>query len=394
MTASRFRSLASLGLTGTAVLLAVAACDRGGAAASRGNAASQSPSRDETDAQLDALRRRNDSLEREVKDLRKSLAAANTEAAPTPSAPPPPIPTALQSSNPWTLAKPWVDDAVQVQDAGKRDAAIEAIRHALSDQVPEQVAAALCALPQIGQVRYDKMAMRELVLRHATSPDASVRAAFPFALLNVGGPQPGDVDLVLPLASDGTSTVRSNAGRSLAFFTKGDLTGKAGDCVLALLDDPDRQVRRDVLGSVWGSQVSPKIEARLLSDFASPDQETKRQAFYFGLSTLKPKSPAVVDACIAAMESSDRDLQWRARWGLAQGVPDDQRGKVGDAYLRLLNARTDPQLERDAFEWLRRDGTIANAAGLDKLAELPLLSEATRKAVKETASAIRARVIR
>ena len=375
-----------------ALLLAAASCgdaQKTPPAPAPGNSGSEVSVRE-----LESLRRRNAAREREVAELKKTIAATAQDAAQPPPPAPGPIPSAVQSTSPWAIAKPWVDDVTQLQDVGKRAAAIESIRRALADQVPEQVAAALLAIPQIAQVTYDKAAMRELVLRHAQSPDVAVRAAFPFALLNVGGPLPGDVELVLPLAADPAPFVRGNAGRSLTFFTKGELTGVTGERVLALLNDADRQVRRDVLGSVWGSKVSPEIEAKLLSDFASPDTESRHQAFYFGLSTLRSKSPAVVDACIAAMESNDRELQWRARWGLAQGVPDDQRAKVGDAYVRVLNARTDSSLERDAFEWLRANGNAAHAAGLEHLAENRLVTEAARKGARETAAAIRARTIR
>jgi hypothetical protein len=394
MTTPPRRARSTGGLWWPALLLAAASC---GDAAKTPPAQAPGASASEVSVrELESLRRRNAALEREVTELKKTIAATAGDAPPSPSSAPAPapIPSAVQATSPWAIAKPWVDDVTQLQDGGRRAAAIESIRRALADQVPEQVAAALLAIPQIGQVTYDKAAMRELVLRHAQSPDIAVRAAFPFALLNVGGPLPGDVELVLPLAADPAPFVRGNAGRSLTFFTKGELTGVTGERVLALLNDADRQVRRDVLGSVWGSKVSPEIEAKLLADFASPDTESRHQAFYFGLSTLRSKSPAVVDACIAAMESNDRELQWRARWGLAQGVPDDQRAKVGDAYLRVLNARTDSSLERDAFEWLRWNGSTAHAAGLEHLAENRLVTEAARKGARETAAAIRARLPR
>jgi hypothetical protein len=336
----------------------------------------------------DSLRERNAELERQVLDLRaaaKPVAAATP--APAPSRPTAPAPA---TANPYAMAKQWVEDAMQVTDAAKRAAAIDAIKQALASDDAARVAAGLAAVPAISKVSYDKAPMRELVLRHAESGDATVRAAFPFALLNAGDPQPGDVDLVIALTADPVPSVRDNAGRSLVFFTKYDLTGAAGERVLALLDDPERQVRRDVLASIWGSRVSPGIEAKLLALFASDDHQVRHDAFYFGLSTLRDKSPAVVDACIAAMESSDGELQWRARWGLGQGVPDGQRGKVGDSYVRQLSARSDARLEEDAFRWLSYYGSAEHAAALERLAENPLVAESTKKAALDTAAKIRA----
>ena len=341
----------------------------------------------EATEERDALRERNAELERQVEVAR----ATPAKPEPVVQKPASPVPVPAPGANPFQLAKSWVDDAMQLQDAEKRDAAIAAIRDALASDDPARVTAALVAVPQIAKLNYDKAPVRELVLRHAASADAGVRAAFPFALLNAGGPQPSDVEIVLGLTADASAPVRGNAGRSLVFFTKHDLTGAAGDRVLALLDDPDRQVRRDVLGSIWGAKVSPGIEARLLDMFRSDDRQVRHDAFYFGLSTLREKSPAVVGACVAAMQSSDHELQWRARWGLSQGVPDEQRGTVGDAYLSLLSARSDAQLEQDAFQWLRRHGTAAHAEGLETLATNPLVSEATQKAARETAAAVRSR---
>jgi hypothetical protein len=392
MTTTQHRTRSPAGPWWPVLLLLAASCGDARKPPRTATADAGDSASDTSAKELESLRRRNASLEREVKELKKTLSAtAPGVPLPGPAPTPAPIPSATQAASPWTAAKLWVDDVMQVQDAAKRATAIEAIRRALTDPAPEQVAAALLAIPQIAQVNYDRSGLRELVLRHAQSPDEAVRSAFPFALLNVGEPQPGDVDLVLPLTSDASAFVRGSAGRSLTFFTKGDLTGRTGERVLALMNDTDRQVRRDVLGSVWGSQVSPQIEAKLLSEFASPDVETRRVVFYFGLSALRTKSPAVVDACIAALESNDRELQARARWGLARGVPDDQRSKVGDSYLKVLNLRTDPQLEQDAFEYLRLNGNESHAAGLDHLAENRLLTDSARTGARAAAAAIRAR---
>lgn len=342
-------------------------------------------------AERDALRERNAVLEQELADARAATkaadAAADAKVAERTAAKAQPFRPAV--SNPYEAARAWVADALQVTDAGKREAAIASIREALASDDAARVAAGLVAVPQIAKVSYDKSPMRELVLRHAKSADAAVRTAFPFAFLNAGPTQPGDVDVVLPLTSDPEARVRDNAGRSLVFFTKYDLTGPAGERVLALLDDPDRQVRRDVLGSIWGSRVSPGIEAKLLAMFASEDHQVRHEAFYFGLSTLKDKSPAVVDACIEAMESADGELQWRARWGLRQGVPEDQRGKVGDSYLRLLAARSDSRVEEDGFQWLTHYGNESQAAELDKIAQNPLASDSAKKGATSAAEAIR-----
>lgn len=348
--------------------------------------------------QIAEARREREEAEQELAELRRRLEAkpapraSASSVAERPPAGEAPVPA--PAANPYQFAKSWVDDAMQVQDGAKREAAIASIRDALAGDDPVRVTAALVAVPQIAKLNYDKAPMRDLVLRHAGAADAGVRAALPFALLNAGGTRPSDVETVLALTTDAAAPVRGNAGRSLVFFTKYDLTGPAGERVLALLDDPDRQVRREVLRSIWGSKVSPGIEARLLEMFRSEDRQVRHDAFYFGLSTLPEKSPAVVGACVAAMESTDHELQWRARWGLSQGVPDDQCGTVGDAYLTLLSARSDSQLEQDAFQWLQRHGTTAHAERLEELARNPLVAEATQKAARETAAAVRSRAPR
>jgi HEAT repeat protein len=234
-----------------------------------------------------------------------------------------------------------------------------------------------------GDATYDRSGLRALLLPHARAGDPELRLAALYALYRAGA-QPEDLDLVLETARD--PATQAGASHLIFTFTEGDLTGKAGEAVLALLSLERRETLRSVLQGLWGAKVSPEIEKRIL---ALAKTESRGDAIYFGLSTLRDKSPAVVDELIRAVDDPDWNVSWRAVWGLSHGVGAESRSRVADFLLEAFEARSDKSIREYAFEGLKQSAGRAQLEAIERLAANELLSEAWRVRFRELAAGIR-----
>src|SRR5688572_2565559 len=192
-----------------------------------------------TKAALANARRENAALVADRERLPKPAVKA-PPAAPPVATPAPPVPAPSMESRAWALAAPWREDALQIRDEAKRNAAIAAVREALASSDPVEVLAGLHALRGISQVLRDKGSFRLLVVARFDSPDPLLRAAALLAVSStssVQGPEPGDVALLLRLKDDPSPQVRKDLASAISWAAKGDLTGEAGEVVLRVIEE-------------------------------------------------------------------------------------------------------------------------------------------------------------
>ncbi|NUN53372.1 MAG: hypothetical protein HUU06_11385 [Planctomycetaceae bacterium] len=286
------------------------------------------------------------------------------------------------------MARPWIEDALQIRDAAKRTAAIERIRQALASGDPVREFAGLIAFTGSAKANFDKAPFRDLILPLAKGTGGAVRVKAFYALFNAGM-QDGDLDLLLGLADDPSAEFRSGLSHLIFLFSKGEITGPAGDRVLALLRQDDRALVRHALGGIWGARVSPAVEERVLA--LAKDPATRRDAVYFGLSTFRDKSAAVVEALIDALGDPDSNNSWRALWGLGHGIPRENEGAVADAMLRLFDARGDSGTRTEALRNVGRYGSSVHLDALGAIASNALAPADVRSAAGAAAESIRRR---
>lgn len=341
-------------------------------------------------------------LEEQLQDARRALAAA-AEARPEQRAPVEPEPTAIRASRAreaeatarrqsqqhqaYTRASELVDAALQTSNAPLRQQALSDLRAWLMSGSADDNLAALQAIPRLRELDYDKASMRALVEPFLAAEDELLRAASLFALYNTV-PDPDDVQSVIGMLHDPSMVVRERLAAALPFFAAKDLRGDAGNAVHALLLDDDRHVRRTALNGLWGSQLSPVLEAHLLE--LAGRQETRHDAIYFGLSTLPEKSPRVVSALVEAAAGTGEEAG-RALWGLSYGVEGAEQTVVADAAVDLLESRSSPHAQREYLDLLERYGTAHHAPRLDVFAANPLVVENVRERAIAVATRIRAR---
>jgi len=307
-----------------------------------------------------------------------------------PSSPPKSKAAAHAESPARTLSRAWIRDALQIDDLAKRNAAIESIRNGLQSHDPVANHAGLIALSAIGEVKYDKQPFRALVLPYLKSSDGAVRAAAMYALYNTVH-EPADLDRILAMVDDPSAEVQSSITHAIFLFSGGEVTGKAGDAVAKLLAGEDTRRLREALRGIWGAHLSPEAEQRVLELAHSADPELRHAAIYFGLSTLQPKSEAVVDELVKTLADPVAENAERALWGLGHGVPEPLEPRVADAMLRLLSARSSARIDESTLRLIGMYGTRDHAARLREIVASANATDSQRAAANRALAEIERR---
>ncbi len=153
-------------------------------------------------------------------------------------------------------AKTWVADAFQLDDAAKREVAIERIRAAMTSGNVDESRTGITAFLQLGPIEFDKPSFRPAVRALLASEDNPTRAAAASAFTMTGA-DAEDLPRILSLADDPAAEVRENLTGVIVQLTNRDLTGKAAsDAILKLMANLPRD-SRSVAHAMWGVKLSP-----------------------------------------------------------------------------------------------------------------------------------------
>ena len=289
--------------------------------------------------------------------------------------------------------KPWIDDAFQLDDVAKRDASIEKVRNALQSDDPDAVRKGLLAFTQLGAIRFDKASFHDLFLPLLEAEDAWLRGNAARGLV-MSGVQEGDLDRLIAMIDDPDREVRQNIGSQIVWAAEKDLTGKAGDAVLKLLNEEDRQLRKHIMNVMWGGTYSPAVEARVIEisrDYENTNSEGY-DALYFALSTQANKSEASVNRLIEFLANRDTlNVGGRAAWGLGRGVAEAQHGLVADAALKVIASRSESYVFRQSLERLEQYAGPGQGDGIKALLARPGVDGDLRTKLKKILAEAEAR---
>jgi beta-lactamase regulating signal transducer with metallopeptidase domain/nitrous oxidase accessory protein NosD len=282
-----------------------------------------------------------------------------------------------------TDAKSWVDDAFQLEDKAKREAAIERVRQAMLSKDADEARAGAVAFGRLGPIEFDKPSFRPAIRTLLSSADVTTRVAaargFPMT-----GVDPEDMSRIYALADDPSPEMRSALTVIIVWLTKYDLTGKEATTAILKLMDKMPKDPRDIAHALWGSKFSPEIEARVLEYCRNVDTEMGYSFFYGSLSTQANKSEASCKRLIEILAHQDTtNKAGRAAWGLQQGVAKEQYNLVADAMLRVIEARSDSYLRKNALSCLSRYGGAAQVEGVKALLAKPGMTGDFRKQLEE-----------
>ncbi len=297
----------------------------------------------------------------------ESDAAAATEAALAKS------PSRFEARH---LALEWTQDVMQIDDATRKDRGLSRIREALASSDEAERYAGLLAFTNSVAAIHDKASFRDGVLPLTESSHGPVQASAFYALWNAGQ-QEGDLARLIAVAREQSAGFGASASHLLAMYGDNRIEGEAAAVLLEWFQTKDADLLRELLRGLWGVQVAPEIEARVLELAGSGQRGLRKDAIYFALSTSPNKSDAVLDVLFEAAQEPSSNAG-RALWGLGFGVPEPAHAKVADFAQRLFEARSDAEVRDDALKLLESYAGEAQLDALRTLAANELLSEGER----------------
>ena len=107
------------------------------------------------------------------------------------------------------------------------------------------------------------------------------------------------------------------------------------------------KLRKNIIRTLWGAR-SPR-PSRPASSSSAGTRTTGPTCSTSPISTQANKSEASVKRIIEFLADKDsHNVGGRAAWGLGQGVAREQHGLVADAALKVVAARSDGYLFREA----------------------------------------------
>jgi hypothetical protein len=239
------------------------------------------------------------------------------------------------------------------------------VKAAIESEDSARIRAGLNGFQRIGQVAFDKAAFRPGIRRLLKHSETDIRATACIVLAGTGKSEE-DVALVIPLTEDEDYEVKKSAAWALKWLSGGDFTGDAGRAVQKVLELGNAKLNNELWGTMWGTKVSPEIERIIVDASRKDDRGTGySDVFYHALAVHQSKREPTVTRLIELLATEDpTNVGGRVLWGLQQGVEPDQRPRVAEAAMKVIAAREDGYMRREAFDCLRMYGTKANTESL------------------------------
>jgi hypothetical protein len=233
------------------------------------------------------------------------------------------------------IAKPWIEQGMQIGDVEMRDAAIEEIRQAMSGEDEEEAYAGLLAFLALHERDFEKESFRPLVMKFLDAEDPAQRRTAWYALFQAGA---RDEDLP-SLWEEAEKGEMESISHLLTMWEKHDLTGKSGEVVATLLESEDRKVCKGALNGIWGAKLSSGLEERVIQLVQGEDRQMAYDAVYYALSTQANKSENSVEVLLAVVSDPEAgQAATRAAWGLNQGVPPELHERVAAEGLEMVRS--------------------------------------------------------
>ncbi len=293
---------------------------------------------------------------------------------------------------------------------GQREVFAE-ISAALETEKPADVRAALHTLSRASEFDFDRSAFRDHARRYLASDDPDIRISAIRALTSCK-PDASDSQRLLDHVANCTEAEIPTLAQALKLVSNGDFTSTYAAALLDLLRrgmaaaQRDRGINagfdsRSILGVIWGSRVSPEIEAQLiewshLGEDANGlikvgNSHLGYNTFYHALSVQQNKSRAAVKRLLElAYHPDTTNVAGRCFWGLNDTVPDpaDQAYLVSEV-LKLLSLRQNDYLWRQGLQLIRQHAQKEHLPALEALARRETLPPDHREALTQIAAKLR-----
>lgn len=273
------------------------------------------------------------------------------------------------------LAKPWIDAIMQAQDPEKRGKGLARMRKALAGDDQLQRIAGIVAFMETREANYDKKPFRAFLLPLIDAVEGRDQVLL-FYAIRIAGQGPGDLDLLFRVLEKPSFEMKKSASHLLKEYAGRKLTGRAADIICKYLEAEDRKSLRDVITGLWGAEVSPALEARVLV-IARTRSDCRGDAIYYGLSTFQNKSKAVIEELMKCIDAGDRNAG-RAMWGLGHGIPAEYQSMVADFAVKVFDARDSKRIREECLDILRKYAGPKHREVLKKMAGNEMLHDDLR----------------
>ncbi len=300
-------------------------------------------------------------------------------------------------------AQAWISRAAKADTLSAEKQVLQEIQRELDSSNPDRLRAAFNAITGLHQIDFDRAPFREAARRLLESSDPEVRIS---ALNTLSGCKPDDSDRARLVKLSATCTEDELSSLLFAFKTlnQSDFTGPDAKIILSLLERGMAAAQRDggnmngldsrrVLGVIWGSKISPEIEARLIEwshlqenengEFRASNSNLGYNTFYHALSVQQNKSRAAVKRLVELAYHPDvTNVAGRCFWGLNGTVPDPaDRAYLASEVIKLLGLRSDDSLWKSGLTLLRGGVTIDHLPALEELSKRDTLPADRRESL-------------
>jgi serine/threonine protein kinase len=312
----------------------------------------------------------------------------------------------------WDKSNEWVARASKADSKAAQESVLREIREALKSTDEATLRAGLAATQGLHQLDFDRAPFRELARQNLASESPEVRIGAMGALMTCK-PDASDAARLLKLMPVCTDEEIGSILLAFRTIAEGDFTKEYAIPVLSLLERGMAAAQRDqgdnsgidsrrILGVVWGSKVSPEIEARLIEwshlgedkngNFNASNSNLGYNTFYHALSVQSNKSRAAVQRILELAHHPDTtNIAGRCLWGLNGTVPE----KADQAYaatevIKLLGLRSDDYLWRKGLVLLQNWSVAEHLSALQALAASETMPQSRKEALHKIISAVRA----
>jgi serine/threonine protein kinase len=299
----------------------------------------------------------------------------------------------------------WISSATKADSKAGQEKVLLQIREALQSKDEPNVRAACWALTGLGQIDFDHAPFRPLLrgLLESKAPDVRQAAIDALTACGLEDSDRARLDKLATVCTE--EEVRSLMFAYKELF-KGDFTGANGEPALKLMERGMEAAQRDggsmygidsrgVLGAIWGSKVSPEIEARLVEwshlhedangDIYVGNSSLGYNTFYHALSVVQNKSRGAVKRLVQlAYHPDTTNVAGRCFWGMNGTVPDpaDQAYLAGEV-IKLLGLRSDSYLWKGGLNILRGYANKDHIPALQELARRETLPADKKEALEQ-----------
>ncbi|MEQ1748547.1 MAG: serine/threonine-protein kinase [Prosthecobacter sp.] len=298
----------------------------------------------------------------------------------------------------------WVSTAMKSGSVESQRHVLGEVHAALRSDEADTVRAALNTITSLYQLNYDHTPFREAALKHLNSklPDVRIAALNALRVCNV---KPGDRASLDKLATECTEEEISSLLWAYRALFGEHLTGQNSVPVLRLLERGMAAALRDrsmygidsrhILGVLWGTQVSPEIEARLIEwshldkdeqgDMLVGNSRLGYNTLYHALSVVQNKSRAAVKRLMELAYHPDiTNVAGRCLWGMNGSVPEAaDRAYLAGEVIKLLGLRSDDYLWDKGLQLLSGGITPEHLPTLQELAQRETLPQKRREELQQ-----------